>query len=1085
MPQSPDPIQWWPLSLAATGWSPRPDLFFGHDRPDASVADLTGQLTAALGATYRIEQELGGGGMSRVFLAVETELGRQVVIKVLPPEMAAGVNQERFRREVQLAARLQHPHIVPLLTAGAQGDLLYYVMPFIKGESLRAKLAREGELPVNEAVRILREVTDALAYAHGEGVVHRDIKPDNVMISGGHALVTDFGVAKAVSASAGDHSLTSLGLAIGTPAYMAPEQAAGDPHVDHRADLYALGAMAFEMLIGRPPFQGANPQALLAAHISQAPEQVTALRPAVPPALNAVVMRCLEKRAADRWQSASELLPQLDMLLTPATGGTAPYMISSGTQAALARSHPVRAFTTYALASVGVLGVVWALVHFIGLPTWVFYGAIVLLVIGVPIIILTARHEHQRAIARTTSTYLAAPTGIKRFLTWERALGGGALAFAGLGVLTIAYMAMRLLGIGAVGTLLAKGTLNERDRIVLAEFENRTPDTTLGATITELLRTDLSQSRSVSVYDVGQLSEAVARMQLPRNTKVTFDVAKDVATRQGLKAILAGDITALGGAYIISARLVATGSGDVLWARRENVENASKISGAVDKLSGALREKVGESLRSIRADPALEDMTTASTEALRLYAQADRASNINDRDGAITLLERAVALDSNFASAHRRLGIQLRNRSVSDSARYNPEFRKAYELRDRLTTRERYQAEATYFSSIPHDTAKAVAAYKALLDQYPDDRVALNNLALIYQAQRRSAEALGLYKSAIRLKVAPSNIYTNALSIVTDVEGVDSAGAVIDEFIAAYPENPLGMQAKVNYLLSKERYDSAQTLAEKQLAATRGNAPAQIGALNQLISLAVLHGRLNDAASLVTQLTQVQLQLSPVKPGSPVTTQEVQTIGPLDFRARMLLGVADDTASALKLMEQSLAGVPAERRAQGDPYVFLQFVRFYAAANRPAIAESYWKKWEAAVPPAQRADPGPNPVSARADLAAAEHHFDDALRDYRRLKDKNPNCNLCYVGNIAAIFAQAGTVDSAIVYAERAVSAPQLGLRGTAEVYEHIAQLYEKRGDKQNAVKNYRRVAEFWKNADPVLQPRVKAAEAKIAELTK
>ncbi|HWA16256.1 MAG TPA: serine/threonine-protein kinase, partial [Gemmatimonadales bacterium] len=178
--------------------------------------------------------------MSRVFLAEETRLGRQVVVKVLPPEMGAAVNVERFEREIQLAARLQHPHIVSLLTAASSGDLLYYIMPYIGGESLRAKLGHEGALPVAEAVRILREIVDALAYAHGHNVVHRDIKPDNVLLSTGHAVVTDFGVAKAVTASSGggeQTSLTSLGVALGTPAYMAPEQAAADPHVDHRADI--------------------------------------------------------------------------------------------------------------------------------------------------------------------------------------------------------------------------------------------------------------------------------------------------------------------------------------------------------------------------------------------------------------------------------------------------------------------------------------------------------------------------------------------------------------------------------------------------------------------------------------------------------------------------------------------------------------------------------------------------------------------------------------------------------------------------------------------------------------------------------
>src|SRR5256714_2434918 len=215
---------------------------------------LEDRLQAALGESYRVERELGGGGMSRVFLAEETRLGRRVVVKVLPPEMAAGVSAERFEREIQLAAKLQHPHIVPLLTAGAKGDLLYYVMPHIAGESLRSRIAHERALPVGETVRILRDVCDALAYAHGRGVVHRDIKPDNVLLSGRHALVTDFGVAKAVQESNGATALTSVGVALGTPAYMAPEQATADPHTDHRADLYAVGALAYEMLTGRPPF---------------------------------------------------------------------------------------------------------------------------------------------------------------------------------------------------------------------------------------------------------------------------------------------------------------------------------------------------------------------------------------------------------------------------------------------------------------------------------------------------------------------------------------------------------------------------------------------------------------------------------------------------------------------------------------------------------------------------------------------------------------------------------------------------------------------------------------------------------------
>src|SRR3970282_2243768 len=199
--------------------------------------DLRDQLQATLGAAYTLERELGGG-MARVFVARETALDRKVVMKVLPPELAASVSTERFRREIMLAARLQHAHIVPLLAAGESGALPYFTMPFVEGESLRVRLARHGELPVAEAVRILREIASALAYAHEHGVVHRDIKPDNVLVSGGVAVVLDFGVAKAVAASTSpeDAGVTSAGMAVGTPAYMAPEQAAGDPNVDQRAD---------------------------------------------------------------------------------------------------------------------------------------------------------------------------------------------------------------------------------------------------------------------------------------------------------------------------------------------------------------------------------------------------------------------------------------------------------------------------------------------------------------------------------------------------------------------------------------------------------------------------------------------------------------------------------------------------------------------------------------------------------------------------------------------------------------------------------------------------------------------------------
>ena len=214
--------------------------------------DLREQLQKTLGDAYALERELGGGGMSRVFVATEASLGRRVVVKVLPGASGGSVSIDRFKREIQLAARLQHPHIVPLLTAGESDGLPFFTMPYVEGESLRVRLSRGGELPIAEGMRILREVAAALANAHEKGIVHRDIKPDNVLLSGGAAMVTDFGVAKALSASTDDAhgTMTSLGVALGTTAYMSPEQAAAAPTIDARADIYAWGIMAYERAPG-------------------------------------------------------------------------------------------------------------------------------------------------------------------------------------------------------------------------------------------------------------------------------------------------------------------------------------------------------------------------------------------------------------------------------------------------------------------------------------------------------------------------------------------------------------------------------------------------------------------------------------------------------------------------------------------------------------------------------------------------------------------------------------------------------------------------------------------------------------------
>ena len=285
------------------------------------MPDALQRLNAALSDHYTIERELGQGGMATVYLAHDLKHDRKVAIKVLREELAASLGIDRFLREIRLAAQLQHPHIVGLLDSGEADGLLYYVMPYVEGETLRERLARTGSLSLDEALRFTRDVADALGYAHARGVIHRDIKPENIMVSGRHALVMDFGVARAVSAATGQHYLTTTGMTLGTPAYMAPEQVAADPNADQRIDLYALGLVAYEMLAGSGPYSATTPQQMMAAHVTQQPAHVATRRPEVSGAFGALIMQCLAKSPADRPASADAMVAALDAAQTAGGSG--------------------------------------------------------------------------------------------------------------------------------------------------------------------------------------------------------------------------------------------------------------------------------------------------------------------------------------------------------------------------------------------------------------------------------------------------------------------------------------------------------------------------------------------------------------------------------------------------------------------------------------------------------------------------------------------------------------------------------------------------------------------------------------------
>ncbi len=299
-------------------------------------------LVAALEAGYRVDRELGHGGMATVYLGHDLKHDRAVAIKVLRPELSDLLGRERFLREITIASGLQHPHILPLFDSGAAGPFLYYVMPYVDGESLQARLDRDKQLSIEETLAIAREVAEALDYAHGHGVVHRDIKPGNILLSGGHAQVADFGIARAITV-AGGTELTTRGVAVGTPSYMSPEQAGGQDQVDGRSDIYSLGCVVYEMLAGEPPFSGRTAQAIVARHLQEPPPSLRVVRPSVPPGVQEAIETALAKVPADRFPTATRFG---DALVT--------------TRERAAQARPARRALILTLASLlGVLLVIW------------------------------------------------------------------------------------------------------------------------------------------------------------------------------------------------------------------------------------------------------------------------------------------------------------------------------------------------------------------------------------------------------------------------------------------------------------------------------------------------------------------------------------------------------------------------------------------------------------------------------------------------------------------------------------------------------------------------------------------------------
>ena len=1047
-------------------------------------SDFRERFQTTLGSAYTITGELGGGGMSRVFVADETALSRRVVVKVLPPELVAGVSVERFKREIQVAARLQHPHIVPLLSAGETEGLPFYTMPFVDGSSLRVVL-RRGALTITDAVNVLREVARALAYAHDHGVVHRDIKPDNVLITGGSAVVTDFGIAKALNASRVEHpdaaTLTGVGMALGTPAYMAPEQASGDPDTDFRADIYSFGCMAFELLTGRPPFHDRPLHKLMAAHLGERPRSVSDLRAETPPLLAELVAQCMEKDPSRRPGSAGEIARSLETI----TGGGTAYS-ATPTKALGGGSVLAKALAMYAGMFVVVVTIANAAIVGIGLPDWVLPATAIVMAFGLPLILATSyMYRATTATSRYTpggspapvSTMVTLAIKAAPHLSWRRTALGGIWAVGALVAVTAGWMAMRALGIGPAASLVTAGKLGERERLIFTAFEGPETDSLLGPTVSEALRTDLAQSATLTVMPTTSVREALQRMQRPPNSPVDFTLAREIAAREGIKAIVEGQIMALGGGYVLSARLVATQGGEELAQFRETSADAAGIIPAISRMAKKLRERAGEPLRTIQKAQSLEQLTTGSLLALQQYVAAERALSENsDWNAARSMLEQAIRLDTTFAMAYRKLAIEMNNRDYSRDT-VIAVIRRAYDHRERLSQSERLLTEAGYYYFGPRpDRSRMVAAYQSLLELDSQNVAALNNLAVQLQHLRQFASAELLAGRAIRVQSAAA-FYNNVFWSQIGQGKLDSAGVTHRAFAQALPRNPSVARMGAMLLATRGDYGAAATVMDS-LRRARIREPAVTQTTDAWLgTYALIEGRLTDAVRWLQSGHQASHALG---------NREARLQALLD-RVEVDALFRPTSGNALRSLERALVEQPLDSIPRAArPYDRL--VRLHALLGQTAKAEAMLAEFDRRREFEATLSDDRMRAMMLGDIAMAQRRFDDAVRAYRAADLER--CVVCSLPSLARAYDLGGNVDSTIAVLERYIQLPSQPVEriiedgySLANAHRRLGELYQAKGITDKATAHYTRFVNLWNGADGDLQPQVRHARDQIAAM--
>ncbi|MGZ3373982.1 MAG: protein kinase domain-containing protein [Gemmatimonadaceae bacterium] len=917
--------------------------------------DPPARLSAALADRYRLERELGRGGMAIVFLAEDLKHHRRVALKVLQPDVAAVVGPARFLQEIEIAASLTHPNVLPLYDSGEADGFLYYVMPYVEGETLRDRLVREKQLPLEDAISIICDVAGGVQYAHQHEIVHRDIKPENILLQSGRAVVADFGIARAVSASA-KKPLTSSGVILGTAPYMSPEQGLGERDVGLRSDIYALGCVLYEMLAGETPYTGPTLQSIVTRHAVADIPSIRVLRPDVPEEVDEIIRKALGKVPAARQSSAGVF---------------------------------AQALKTYGTSR-----------------RWL-------------------RLNRKRKIA----------------------LAGTVVAIAIAATLVIAK------GIFA-------GPLEQNDWILAADFEGPSRDPTVAPAFRDLVTTSLGQSRFFRVIERRQLSEIMRQAGIAETTFVDIELARQLAQRSSVRAVLVGSILPLGSGYSAVLHVVSAEDGTPLAsaaAAAQGPDWGRALVNTAESEVNQLRAELGERRSAITENRPLRDVATPSFEAFRYYSQAMDAALIRGNfSESNQLLDRAIALDSNFASAWVTRGANYLTERQLDSARFA--YDKALSFPQRLSAAERYRLKGDVAYAIDHDIPAAVKWYDLYLAEVPHSRSGRNNRALYRSALGEYEQAESDLQAAVEANpfgtdlIQPTLLNLAAVQVV--LGHIDQARKT-----SAKLSGPFAQYMDIMLPVAESRWSAADSAAVSVLAKSDAQGLFRTNAVTAHASALSAQGTVLLADSVLRDAV-----LS--SKGSTARWYE---------RARLLLAIATGRRLGEPALSANDTSLPAETLRA-----------LWAAASGDTVTAHAKLKNTARLSRRDLAVIGSGPILVDGWIAFDGKRWSevvDRVAPIALIGENDPTIldrpdSFMERWLVANAYERLGKLDSAARFLDLLLRPTRLppghyALRGFSYGFAHqrLAQIYLRKGDKAQELKNRTAVAQTFSHPDRITQP--------------